>query len=83
MTPWKSSPLPTGQVTGVGRRLICASISSSSSSGSRDGRSYLLRKVSTGRLRERHTWNNFSVWLSMPFAASSTITTASTAASTR
>ena len=83
ISPTNSSPLPTGQVTGVGRSRICDSISSSSSSGSRPGRSYLLRNVITGRLRERHTWNNFSVWLSMPLAASSTITTASTADKTR
>ena len=53
---------PTGHVTGVGRSPICSSISSSSSSGSRPGRSYLLRNVITGRLRARHTWNSFSVW---------------------
>ena len=41
--------MPTGHVTGVGRRPIWASISSSSSSGSRPGRSYLLRNVSTGQ----------------------------------
>jgi hypothetical protein len=49
----------------------------------RPGRSYLLRNVITGRFRERHTWNNFRVCASMPLAASSTITTASTADSTR
>ena len=41
--------MPTGHVAGVGRSPIWASISSSSSSGSRPGRSYLLRNVSTGR----------------------------------
>ena len=41
--------MPTGHVAGVGRSPICASISSSSSSGSRPGRSHLLRNVSTGR----------------------------------
>ena len=60
--------MPTGHVAGVGRRPICASISSSSSSGSRPGRSYLLRNVSTGSRRARHTSNSFSVWASMPLA---------------
>ena len=46
------SPSPTGHVAGVGRRSICFSISSSSSSGSRPGRSNLLRNVITGRLRD-------------------------------
>ena len=75
--------MPTGHVAGVGRSPIWASISSSSSSGSRPGRSYLLRNVSTGRRRARHTSNSLSVWVSMPLAVSSTITTASTPASTR
>ena len=75
--------MPTGHVAGVGRRPIWASISSSSSSGSRPGRSYLLRNVSTGRRRARQTSNSLSVWDSMPLAVSSTITTASTPASTR
>ena len=35
------------------------------------------------QVADRQTWNSFSVCASMPFAASSTITTASTAASTR
>ena len=83
ITPWNSPGRPTGHVAGVGRRSICFSISSSSSSGSRPGRSNLLRNVSTGRSRDRHTSNNFSVCGSMPLALSSTITTASTAASTR
>ena len=83
ITPRKSPEIPTGQVTGVVRSPIMRSISSSSSSGSRPGRSYLLRNVITGRLRERQTSNSFSVWGSIPLALSSTITTASTADSTR
>ena len=58
MTPRRSPAMPTGHVTGVGRRPIWASISSSSSSGSRPGRSYLLRNVSTGRRRARQTSNS-------------------------
>ena len=76
-------PSPTGHVAGVGRSPIWASISSSSSSGSRPGRSNLLRNVSTGSRRVRQTSNSLRVCASMPLAASSTITTASTAASTR
>ena len=82
-TPRRSPAMPTGQVTGVGRRPIWASISSRSSSGSRPGRSYLLRNVSTGSRRARQTSNSLSVWDSMPLAVSSTMTTASTPASTR
>ena len=37
ITPRKSPAMPTGHVTGVGRRPICSSISSSSSSGSQAG----------------------------------------------
>ena len=58
--------MPTGHVAGVGRKPIWASISSSSSSGSRPGRSYLLRNVSTGSRRARQTSNSLSVWDSMP-----------------
>ncbi len=83
ITPRRSPNEPTGQVAGVGRRPICASIWSSSSNGSMPGRSSLLRNVITGRLRERQTSNSFSVCGSMPLAESSTITTASTAARTR
>ena len=75
--------MPTGHVIGEGVTPICASISSSSSSASRPGRSHLLMNVSSGRPRARHTSNSLSVWGSMPLAASSTMTAASAAASTR
>ena len=83
ITPRKSPDWPTGHVAGVGRRPICCSTSSSNSSGSRPGRSYLLKNVMTGRFCERHTSNNFNVCGSIPFATSSTMMTASTADSTR
>ena len=83
ITPRKSPGMPTGHVAGVGRKPICFSTSSRSSKGSRPGRSNLLKKVITGKLRERHTWKSFSVCGSIPFAVSSTMMTASTAASTR
>ena len=40
-------------------------------------------KVMIGMSRSRHTSNSLRVWLSMPFAASITITAASTALSVR
>jgi len=83
ITPRKSPGMPTGQVAGVGRRPICSSTSSRSSRGSRPGRSYLLKKVTTGSRRVRHTWNSLRVCDSMPLAVSSTMITASTAARTR
>ena len=83
ITPRNSPEMPTGQVAGVGLSPIWSWISSSNSSGSRPGRSYLLRNVITGRLRERQTSNSLRVCGSMPLAESSTITTASTADSTR
>jgi hypothetical protein len=83
ITPRKSPAMPTGQVTGVGIRPSWLSISSSSSSGSRPGRSHLLMKVRSGRPRSRHTSNSFRVCGSMPLAASSTMTAPSQAASTR
>ena len=49
ITPRRSPCDPTGHVAGVGRRPICSSIWSSSSSGSIPGRSSLLRNVITGR----------------------------------
>ena len=70
---------PTGQVTGVATRPICRSISSSSSSGDRPGRSSLLRKVKTGKRRAWHTSNSLRVWGSIPFATSSTMMAASAA----
>jgi hypothetical protein len=72
-----------GQVTGVGTMESFDSISSISSRASRPGRSHLLMKLSSGRLRCRHTSKSLRVWGSMPLAASSTITAASAAASTR
>ena len=75
--------MPTGQVIGVAGSPICSSISSSSSSGSSPGRSHLLTKVMRGMPRVRQTSKSLSVCGSMPFAASSTITAASAAASTR
>ena len=73
-TPRKSPAMPTGQVTGRRARSTAgASTWSSSSSGSRPGRSHLLMNVSSGRLRSRHTSNSLSVCGSMPLAASSTI----------
>ena len=83
ITPRKSPDWPTGHVTGVGRKPICCSTSSSSSNGSRPGLSYLLKNVITGRFCARHTSNNFKVCGSIPFATSSTMMTASTADSTR
>ena len=83
MTPRKSPGIPTGHVTGVARSWIWSSISSMSSSGSRPGRSYLLRNVRIGMFRARQTSNSLSVCASMPLATSSTITAASAAASTR
>ena len=82
-TPRKSPDRPTGQVTGVGVRPICFSISSISSMASRPGRSHLLMKLSSGRPRSRQTSNSLRVWGSMPLAASSTMIAASAAARTR
>ena len=75
--------MPTGQVSGVGRSPISFSISSISSRASCPGRSHLLTTVITGMRRCRHTWKSFSVCGSSPLAASTSITAASTAASTR
>ena len=83
IVPRKSPGCPTGHVAGVARNPICCSTSSSSSRGSRPGRSNLLKNVSTGKLRERHTLKSFNVWASIPLAVSSTMMTASTAAKTR
>ena len=75
--------MPTGQVTGVTSSASLLAISSRSSSGSRPSRSTLLTKVMIGMSRSRQTSNSFSVWLSMPLAASITITAESTAVSVR
>ena len=81
--PRKSPATPTGQFTGAGRRPIRCSISSSSSSGSRPGRSHLFTNVITGTPRLRHTSNSFSVCGSRPLAESSSMIAQSTADSTR
>jgi hypothetical protein len=83
ISPRSEPATPTGQVTGIGRSPIVCSTSSSSSRASRPGRSHLLTKVSTGIPRLRQTSNSLSVCGSRPLAASSSITAASTAASTR
>ncbi len=83
MRPRKSPAAPTGQVSGAGRSPMRCSTSSSSSSGSRPGRSHLLTNVITGMRRCRHTSNSLSVCASRPFAESSSMTAPSTAASTR
>ena len=75
--------MPTGHVIGVHMIDRCDSMSSMSSSGLRPGRSHLLTNVMSGRPRSRHTSNSFKVCGSMPLAASSTMTAASHAVSTR
>ncbi len=81
--PLNCPAMPSGQVSGIGRRPIVCSTSSSSSRASRPGRSHLFTNVITGTPRERQTSNSFNVCGSRPFAASSSITAASTAVSTR
>ena len=75
--------MPIGQVIGVHSIFSAASISSSSDSGERTSRSILLTKVMIGVFRRRHTSSSLRVCASTPFAASITITAASTAVSTR
>ncbi len=75
--------MPTGQVSGVGTSLICSWISSISARASSPGRSHLLMTVITGMPRALQTRNSFSVCGSRPLAASTSITAASTAESTR
>ena len=75
--------MPTGQVAATGVRPSTLSMWSSISSGSRPGRSYLLTNVISGMLRARATSNRRSVCGSTPFAASSSMTAQSAAASTR
>jgi hypothetical protein len=82
-TPPKRLPMPTGHVKGTTDMPSTRSISSISSSGSRTSRSSLLMKVMIGVLRERHTSRSRSVCASTPFAASITMSAASTAVSTR
>ncbi len=83
ISPRNSPATPTGQLSGVGRSRIRCSISSSSSSGSRPGRSHLLTKVMTGMCRLRQTSNSFRVCGSRPLAESSSMIAQSTASSTR
>ena len=83
ISPRKSPATPTGQFTGAGLSPIRCSISSSSSSGSRPGRSHLFTNVITGTARLRQTSNSFSVCGSSPLAESSNMTAPSTADSTR
>ena len=75
--------MPSGQVTGAQSMCSTDSISSSSSTGERTSRSSLFTKVMIGVLRSRQTSSSLIVWASTPLAASITITTASTAVSTR
>jgi hypothetical protein len=82
-TPPKRFPIPTGQVNGATGMPSTRSISSISSSGSRTSRSILLMNVMIGVLRERQTSSRRSVCASTPFAASITMSAASTAVSTR
>ena len=69
----------------MAQTCICRvlSISSSSSSGCRAGRSSLFMKVKMGMPRIRQISKSLRVWVSMPLAASMTMMTASTAMSTR
>ena len=82
-TPRKSPASPTGHVSGVGRSLICCSISSIRANGDRPGRSHLLITVITGMPRRAQTRKSLRVWGSSPFPASMSITAESTADSTR
>jgi hypothetical protein len=75
--------MPTGHVTGAQSSRSTDSISASSSSGSRTSRSILLTNVMIGVSRSRQTSSSLIVCASTPFAASITITAASTAVSTR
>ncbi len=75
--------MPTGHVTGAQSIASTASISSCSAKGSRTSRSILLTNVMIGVARSRQTSSSLIVRSSTPFAASITITAASTAVSTR
>ena len=55
ITPWKTLPMPTGQVKGTTAMPSSRSISSISASGSCTSRSILLTKVRIGVLRARQT----------------------------
>ena len=75
--------MPTGQVAATGAMPSTDSTWSSISSGSMPGRSYLLMNVSSGMPRARATSKSRSVCGSTPRAASSSMTAASAALSTR
>ena len=75
--------MPIGQLTGAQSIFSTDSISSSSATGSRTSRSILFTNVMIGVLRSRQTLSSLIVCSSTPFAASITITAASTAVSTR
>ena len=82
-TPRKSPGMPTGQVAATGAMPSTDSTWSSISSGSMPGRSYLLTNVRSGMPRARATSNSRRVCGSTPRAASSSMTAASAALSTR
>jgi hypothetical protein len=75
--------MPIGQEAGVTWSWSVVSISPSSSNGSRPSRSSLLMNVMMGTSRSRQTSNSLRVWVSMPFAASITMTAESTAVRVR
>ena len=75
--------MPMGQLTGAQSIFSTDSISSSSATGSRTSRSILFTNVMIGVLRMRQTLSSLIVCSSTPFAASMTMTAASTAVSTR
>ena len=75
--------MPIGQLAGQTSICRACSISSIRSKGSRASRSILLTKVTMGMSRRRQTSNSLRVWVSMPLAASITMTALSTAVSTR
>ena len=82
-TPRNVSPLPSGQLIGYAPMPSTFSSSSSSSSGSRLGRSILLTKVKSGMRRARQIANSLRVCGSTPLAASISITALSAASSVR
>ena len=75
--------MPIGHVAGTHWSLSTLSISPRSSIGSRTSRSSLLMNVIIGVFLMRQTSKSLIVCASTPFAASITMTAASTAVSTR
>ena len=75
--------MPHGHIMGAVSICSWSEISSSSSKGSRASRSILLTKVMIGMSRRRQTSNSLRVWVSMPLAASITITAESAAVRVR